>query len=150
MNAVTWGKIIFLANLASALLMTGVIWFVQVVHYPLFARVGEIGYAQYQATHQSLTTFVVMPPMLIEMGTAWLLLIWRPPQVSGWVVYIGLALVIALWLSTFFLQVPRHEMLSSGFNAQAHQMLVSSNWIRTWGWSLRSILLLYSTWRMLK
>ena len=28
--------------------MTGVIWFVQVVHYPLMARVGAEGFAAYE------------------------------------------------------------------------------------------------------
>ena len=33
-------KLPFLACLGSTLYMTGLIWFVHVVHYPLFSRVG--------------------------------------------------------------------------------------------------------------
>ena len=35
--------LLLLLHAAATLFMTGLIWFVQVVHYPLFARVGEDG-----------------------------------------------------------------------------------------------------------
>ncbi len=50
--------------------MVGVIWFVQVVHYPLFSRVGDSGFAAYSGAHSRLTGFVVGPPMLVEAATA--------------------------------------------------------------------------------
>jgi hypothetical protein len=34
-------QVVLLANLGSSLLMTGVIWFVQIVHYPLFGGSGR-------------------------------------------------------------------------------------------------------------
>jgi hypothetical protein len=34
-------KYVLLANLSATLFMVSVIWFVQMVHYPLFARVGQ-------------------------------------------------------------------------------------------------------------
>ena len=40
-----------LANAAATLFMTGLIWFVQVVHYPLFAFVSGPGAAAYAARH---------------------------------------------------------------------------------------------------
>ena len=36
---------VLLTHLAATLYMVGVIWFVQVVHYPLFARAGAEGFA---------------------------------------------------------------------------------------------------------
>ena len=33
-------KVIFLAHIAATLFMCGAIWFVQIVHYPLFEQVG--------------------------------------------------------------------------------------------------------------
>jgi hypothetical protein len=50
--------------------MTGLIWFVQVVHYPLFRAVGSSGYAAYQERHMRLTKVVVVPRMLLEAATA--------------------------------------------------------------------------------
>ena len=77
-------------SIASAMLlqafatfaMTGLIWCVQLVHYPLFRAVGEPGYAAYQDAHMRLTTLVVGPLMLLEAATALWLLLDRPAFVS--------------------------------------------------------------------
>jgi hypothetical protein len=59
-------KYVLLAHLAATLFMVGVIWFVQVVHYPLFSRAGSEKFAIYSEAHSRLTTYVVGPPMLVE------------------------------------------------------------------------------------
>lgn len=41
--------LLFLCQIAATLAMTGLIWFVQVVHNPLFARVGGEGWVAYAA-----------------------------------------------------------------------------------------------------
>jgi hypothetical protein len=122
--------------------MTGLIWFVQVVHYPLFRSVGAPGYAAYQAEHMRLTTLVVAPLMLLEAATALWLVLDRPAFVSSARAWAGLALLAVAWLATVFLSVPRHEALRHGFDASAHAALVATNWIRTAAWSARSVLLL--------
>jgi sterol desaturase/sphingolipid hydroxylase (fatty acid hydroxylase superfamily) len=70
---------IFVANLAATWFMVGLIWFVQVVHYPLFAAVpaGE-PFAAYHRQHVRRTTWVVAPVMLVELVTAVALLLARP------------------------------------------------------------------------
>ena len=52
-------KFILLTNVAATLYMVGLIWCVQIVHYPLFAEVGKDGFAAYEAAHSSLITAVV-------------------------------------------------------------------------------------------
>ena len=142
-------RLVLLANVASTLLLVGLIWFVQVVHYPQFVRVGSERFAEYEATHVRLTTWVVAPPMLVEALTS-AVLSWRPPSpdlaVACWG---GLALVIAIWLSTAFLQVPRHNSLANSFDPESHRGLVRTNWIRTLGWSLRGALVLFLMHQML-
>ncbi len=122
--------------------MIGIIWFVQVVHYPLFSRVGVDGYPAYQAAHSRLTTFVVAPPMLLELGTGiWLAL--RPPSYfPPALAWAGLALIGTIWLSTFLLQVPMHGRLERGFDAAAHRRLVLGNWLRTVAWTARGVIVL--------
>lgn len=120
--------------------MTGVIWFVQLVHYPLFGEVGRQGFGRYAARHARLTTPVVAPPMLLELISAIALALRPPSVVAPAEAWLGLALVIAIWLSTAALQIPAHSALQQGFNAPAHRRLVASNWLRTAGWSLRSLL----------
>lgn len=122
--------------------MTGIIWFVQVVHYPLLRAVGPSGYAAYQAQHMRLTTLVVGPLMLLEAATALWLVYDRPDFVSTAQAWAGLGLIAVIWSATALLSVPRHEALRHGFDASAHAALVATNWIRTAAWTGRSALLL--------
>jgi uncharacterized membrane protein len=137
--------LVLLANLAATLFMTGVIWFVQIVHYPLFSAVGTVEFARYELSHTRLVTWVVAPPMLLELGTALLLLAAPPRGVSVPALWAGVALVLVLWASTVLLQIPQHNALVSGFAADAHRRLVIGNWLRTFAWSARSALLLWLT-----
>ena len=136
-------KYILLAHLAATLFMVGVVWFVQVVHYPLFSRVGPEKFSLYSEAHSRLTTYVVGPPMLVEAATALLLVLRRPEGVPLAAALIGLALVVVVWLSTALLQVPRHTTLGSGFDRRAWSGLVLSNWVRTVAWSARGGLVLW-------
>jgi hypothetical protein len=137
---------LFVAQAASTVFMTGVIWFVQIVHYPLFAAIDRAGFAEYEQRHTALTTRVVAPAMLVEALSAVLLIWWRPSGLSNAQVSIGVALVVVVWLSTMFIQVPCHEALSKGFDTGVHERLVDTNWIRTVAWSLRAVLV---TWMAL-
>ncbi len=130
---------LLLTHAAATWFMTGLIWCIQVVHYPLFARVGVAGYRDYQLAHQSLISLVVGPAMLIEAAAAALLLAARRDAAT----LSGAALLAAIWLSTTFLQVPLHNALAAGFDGDVHSRLVATNWIRTIAWSARGILALY-------
>jgi hypothetical protein len=136
---------LLLLNLASTLAMTGVIWFVQVVHYPLFASVGADGFARYEAVHATRTGWVVAPLMLVELATALALLAssLRPDSVPDWSAWLAAGLVGAIWGSTAFLQVPIHNQLAQGFDAALVSRLVTTNWIRTIAWTLRSGIVLW-------
>jgi len=130
---------LLLVHAASAWFMTGLIWLVQIVHYPLLSRVGAAGYADYQLAHQRLISIVVGPAMLIEAGAAVLLLLDRR---NPWTLT-GVALLAVVWCSTAFLQVPLHNALSIGFDSETHSRLVQTNWIRTIAWTARALISLY-------
>ena len=132
-----------LVNLAATFVMVGIIWFVQIVHYPLFARVGAPGFAAYSGAHSRLTGLVVGPPMLAEAATAVGLVLAPPAGVSLWLAATGLVLLAAIWLSTALLQAPRHRELGAGFDATSHRFLVASNWLRTACWSARGLVVLW-------
>lgn len=133
--------LILLANALATWFMTGLIWIVQIVHYPLFAIVGLEHGTDYQRSHQFRISFVVAPPMLIEAATSLALAWYVPVGVAGWQVITGIGLVLVIWLSTALFQVPCHGRLASlGFDDRVHRRLVRSNWIRTIAWSLRAAL----------
>jgi hypothetical protein len=122
--------------------MSGLIWFVQLVHYPLMAKVGSEGYCDYQRLHERRTMWAVAPAMFVELGCAAYLALWTPDTVTPWLAWLGFAFVILLWLSTAFLQVPYHKKLGQGFDAAAHRKLVTTNWLRTALWSARGVIAL--------
>ena len=128
--------------LFSTLAMVGLIWFVQIVHYPMFRNVGENEFKAYMELHQKLTFFVVGPFMLMEAFSSVALLYWQPPQTDTRLLWIAVGLVLAIWLSTAFLQVPRHGVLAKhGYLENHHTALISTNWLRTAAWSARGVIL---------
>ena len=69
-------------NVLSTWYMVGLIWLVQCVHYPLFAKVSDENYVEYQQLHERYITPVVGVPMIIEIVTAILLLNYLPKGIS--------------------------------------------------------------------
>ncbi len=135
-------EFVLLLHAGATLYMAGVIWFVQIVHYPLFGEVGAPGFAAYSAAHTRLTGYAVGPPMLLEMASAIALLLFRPPEVPASMAWAGAALLALIWVSTALMQAPRHRKLASGYNASTHKSLVATNWLRTALWSARGLLAL--------
>ena len=128
---------VVLANLLATGFMTGVIWFVQVVHYPLMAGWPHDGFGEWVTVNRQRTELVVMPIMLVEGAAAALLLARRPRGVAAWSAWLAAALLAGVWASTFLLQVPCHARLSLGWDEGVHARLVATNWIRTMLWTAR-------------
>ncbi|MDA3873210.1 MAG: hypothetical protein PF795_04555 [Kiritimatiellae bacterium] len=124
-------------HLFCAAYMTGVIWFVQLVHYPMLhvsnGAKSESGHRQYTRR----MGFVVMPIMLTELVLqgVWLA---REAEVEA---SLGAALLFLIWASTFFVQVPCHHKLQTRFEPSLQRKLVMTNWIRTLAWTARALLL---------
>jgi hypothetical protein len=117
--------------------MVGLIWFVQVVHYPLFARVGPDGFPTYETEHQRRTSWVVGPLMAVEGVAALAVAATLRNEVGLLLPLLGLVLLLVIHASTVLLQVPAHGRLTSGADHAVMRRLVATNWIRTGGWSAR-------------
>jgi uncharacterized membrane protein len=139
-----------LLNFASTWAMVGLIWLIQIVHYPLFLKVGEQQFKEYSEDHQRLITYVVLPLMFVELGTAVFVWFARPEGVSNAWVIAGLALVLLIWGSTFLIQVPQHSRLLAGYDPEVCRQLVLGNWIRTIAWSLRGLVTAWMVWRVMR
>ena len=126
---------LLLANLFATGVMAGLIWFVQVVHYPLFARIPADIMPAYAAEHQRRTTWVVMPAMLVELIASVGLVV--VPETRGPWSLAGLGLVGVVWASTFWVQVPLHRMMLRESGPATVGRLVVGNWVRTIAWSAR-------------
>jgi hypothetical protein len=137
---VDWSGWLTLLHLASTLFMVGVIWFVQLVHYPLMAHYERSDFVDSHLRHTRRTGRVVIGPMLVEAATAFLLVWPGTVDVAAPLAWAGLVVLAVVWASTFGLQVPQHRRLARGFDPAAHRVLVRSNWLRTAAWTVRGAL----------
>ena len=127
-------------HIATTWALVGLIWTIQLAHYPLFAQVGREGFQAYHKRYTKRITWVVAPLMLTEITTAaWLLLVTgsRDPWFLASLVPLGVN-----WLATWRVQIPLHEKLATGFDARSHERLVATNWWRTTAWTVRGICLI--------
>lgn len=121
--------------------MVGLIWMVQIVHYPMLVRYSAAVPSTAAADHAHRISFVVGPLMAVEGVTALLLLGWRPDEI-GWVsAWLAAALLGVALLSTVLVQVPLHARLGRGHDPAAAARLVRTNWVRTVAWTARGIVL---------
>jgi hypothetical protein len=121
--------------------MCGIVWFVQIIHYPLFDFVSANEFKAYEQEHVGRTKYLIMPLMLSEIATA-IALVWNVGFGFQNLIWLNFILLIFIWLSTFLVQVPFHTSLSSGKDSQKIKKLVRSNWIRTVLWTVRLIILI--------
>ena len=130
-----------ITHFSLCLFMTGLIWLIQLVHYPSFAFIEENNFSQFENFHTQRISLIVMPAMIMELISGLYLL---PDNASNPLFVTAIIILGVIWGSTFFFSVPCHFQLNSGKNNKIIKRLVLTNWLRTVGWSLRSGLLIYS------
>lgn len=121
-------------QLASCFTMTGVILVIQLIHYPCFSQISRSSFTAFHAQHSSVLSLTAGPVMTVELFSA----LWLAQNGNPWLILNVLAVTLT-WLITFFISVPSHNQLSQGFNQNAWEKLVQTNWLRTGLWSLRSL-----------
>ena len=126
-------------HLLATATMVGLIWFVQIVHYPLFDRVGRDRFVDYEAAHTRATAWVVGPFMAVEGVSALAVAGLLHDEVGVALAVTGLGLLALIHASTVFVQVPAHGRLAGGYDAATVRRLVRTNWVRTVGWSTRGV-----------
>lgn len=120
--------------------MVGLIWVVQVVHYPLFGLVGGSTFVDYEAGHTRRMGALLAAPALVEVTTAALVVFQLPGDVSPTTALVAAGLLALVWVMTAAVQVGHHRALAAGFDEGVHRRLVHGNWWRTALWSGRGVL----------
>lgn len=121
--------------------MTGVAWFVQLVHYPTLAQLSREQYQQYNETHFKPTTFITFPTMLLELiSGAWILLDNPPDGMLLWFA-LNLIMIVIIWISTMVVQVPLHFKIAKDPSKKSIMKLIQSNWLRTILWSVKLLMI---------
>ena len=135
------GNVLLLTNLAATLFLTGLVWVLQVVQFPLMLQAGGVDFPGYVKHQRARNTLVMAPVMLIELITGgWLL---ADPRLPHRDVFHAALLLIIIWLVTFGSIIPIHSKLARGFDETRVRTLIRRNWIRTVCWSLRSGVMLW-------
>ncbi|MEC7277393.1 MAG: hypothetical protein VXV96_13825 [Bdellovibrionota bacterium] len=127
----------YLLLLFSTISMTGIIWHVQLVTYPLFKELHGNSLVELHASYTRKMTFLVLPLMGCELLASLCFTYLK----SDWVNIMLLLSVVLLWMITLFISVPLHSKIAQG-EEKAINPLIKSNWLRTTIWTIRSFSLL--------
>lgn len=133
--------VLFLLHTISTAFMTGLIWFVQLVHYPSFYYLDRARFITAMSRHRSLTSLVVAPVMLCELLSWAAIVYFFSSSVSRGILWANSLALIGIWVATYFVSMPRHERLSQGYDVNEIQSLVNTNWLRVILWSGRCLFL---------
>ena len=125
-------------HLIATSVMVGVIWTIQLVHYPSFHFIELNQYTTFQRFHMSRISYVVIPAMLTELFTLILIII-SMDQVDPIILSSALFLIV-IWLMTAVFFSGVHQKLTLGYDQAIVEKLVKLNWGRTLLWTLRLLL----------
>jgi hypothetical protein len=126
--------------------MTGMIWSMQILEYPLFALVGPREFPAYHRRHNRGLPFLVILPSLAAFASAVVVIFTRPAGLPLWATLVVAVLDLLIIVATVALEAPLHARLDrEGSQALLIRQLVQGNWIRTVLWTVNPIFLLVLT-----
>ena len=132
---------VLLGHLIFTSIMTGVIWVIQIVHYPSFHFIEKELYTAFQKFHMNKISIIVIPIMLAELITGMMLFLDRSSK-SPFLI-ISFVILVLIWLITGVFFSKAHNELMTGYQELVVNQLVVMNWIRTLLWTLRLLLLTF-------
>ena len=131
---------LIIAHFTSTSIMVGVIWVIQLVHYPSFKYVKDSDYIIFQKKHMSNISYIVFPVMITELITS--LLIFFSGEKSFFFM-LSLICLSMIWVITGVLFTKFHSILQTGKDLKMIEKMIKANWIRTLLWTLRIIMILF-------
>jgi len=120
-------------------MLVGIIWVIQIIHYPSFKYIDKKKSNQFHRFHTRAITPIVAPLMIIEL----ILTIHYAVQLGNIPNYINLILVGNIWLSTFLIQIPLHKKLTHNYDDDLLNQLIRTNWIRTNCWTIKLLAMFF-------
>jgi hypothetical protein len=127
---------VLLIHCSATWFMIGLIWIVQVVHYPLWVYVDGRESRPLHQKHSRSTGWLVGTVGGVEFMSAAMLLVSQQTALT----VAGVTILIAIWIVTVAVQVPLHRQLESEWSEPVIARLVRGNWIRTILWSVRGLI----------
>jgi hypothetical protein len=109
----------------------GLIWTIQLVHYPAFHLIELREWPAFHRFHSIRITFIVLPLMLIELITALKLFLDenQPSQIFF------LSCAVLTWVLTILVFMPLHHQITNRPQSRLLSRLVALNWLRVAIWT---------------
>lgn len=134
-------NLVLVTHVAATWAMVGFIWTMQLVQYPMMAKVPASGFVAFERAHQQRVVGPLAVFGLVEVVTAAWLLAAAQAATRPTLLAAG-AMLAALWVSTGVWFAPLHGRLAAGFDAGLHRRLVLTNWGRTMLWTARGLVVM--------
>ena len=130
--------IVLIAQVLASTAMAGLIWTIQLVHYPLMRAIPEREFIDYESEHRRRITWLVGPLMAIEGICVLILLVAAPSSMAWWLPWSGAIAEAVAIATTAFVSAPLHVRLSGGRDDALLDRLITTNWVRTAAWTARA------------
>ena len=101
---------VLLTQTAASWFMTGLIWTMQVLNYPLLALIDAGDVPRYEQAHNRRFIWLVGPGVAVALASAVVMLGWRPPAVPLAVPVAALVLLAVIVVSTARQGAPSHAL----------------------------------------
>ncbi|MDQ8191127.1 hypothetical protein [Roseibacillus persicicus] len=119
----------------SVFALFGLIWTIQLVHYPMFKFVEAPHWPRFHRIHSRNITFIVFPLMLVELLTSLQLFL----EDNSFSHSMSLGCAAATWLLTILIFVPLHNQIAIRPVPSKLALLAHLNWLRVVVWTLASV-----------
>ena len=110
----------------------------QILSYPLLLKLSKSDFYDYYDSYTKRISFIVIPLMTFEVLLSIILNI----TLNNFYLFVSNILLLFVWGSTFFIQVPIHNKLSFNHSYLLINKLIFTNWIRTTSWICKLIILI--------
>ena len=119
--------------------LVSLVFMTQFITYPTFLNIDKDKFSDYHRKYVNKISFIVAPVMLIELLTLSLIAYFS----SEFLIIKSLFLLLVIWLTTFFIMIPSHNIISKSFNIKEIKSLINYNWIRTILWSFKLLVIIF-------
>ena len=128
---------LFLLIIINSILV-GVILMTQILSYPLLLKLNKSNFYDYYNSYTKRISFIVIPLMIFEVFLSIIL----NTILNNFYLFVSNILLLIIWSSTFLIQVPIHNKLSSNHSYSLINKLIFTNWIRTVAWIFKLMTLI--------
>tara|TARA_Y100000816_G_scaffold288488_1_gene273149 strand:+ start:1332 stop:1757 length:426 start_codon:yes stop_codon:yes gene_type:complete len=130
---------ILLFQIVINVYLLGVIIMTQFITYPTFLIIDKNSFNKYHRKYVNIISIIVAPAMVLEI-TSLIVLVYLS---KDFLLVKSLILLLCIWLTTFIIMVPSHNILSRKNDSKEIKKLININWVRTFLWSVKLIVMLF-------